>query len=129
MIELYTDGATDKDGLSGAGIYIKNGNEQMSFSVPLGNMTNHEAEFWAVIKALELCKEKSMDTILSIRTDSQIVAHAVDNRYCKNIKFQPLLNHILKLQENFDFVFIKWIPEKQNKVADQLAKKALFDQK
>ncbi|MDG5788479.1 reverse transcriptase-like protein [Evansella sp. AB-P1] len=126
MIEVYIDGGSAGDpGPSGAGVFINNQGQLIRKSIPLPTMSNHEAEFHALIEALLVCKEHEFK-ILSIRTDSQILADAVDKEYVKKERFRTLLDQSLQLiRENFDFVFVKWIPSKQNKEADQLAKRAI----
>lgn len=125
LAEVYVDGASAGDpGLSGAGIYIKKDGENVRHSIPLGSMSNHEAEYISLIKALEICLEQGF-TAVSVRTDSQLVEQAVLKRYVKKEKYQLLLQEVLKLADQFSLFFIKWIPEKQNKVADDLARKAI----
>lgn len=125
MIEVYIDGASAGDpGPSGAGIFIKRDGGVEKHSIPLGNLSNHEAEYLALIKALELCSENG-DSIISVRTDSQLVERAIEKQYVKNEKFVPLLDRALQLINRFDLFFIKWIPGKQNNVADELARKAI----
>lgn len=59
MIEVYIDGASaGNPGPSGAGIFIKGNGVPEKYSLPLGNMSNHEAEFHALIEALEICYKK-----------------------------------------------------------------------
>jgi ribonuclease HI len=129
LIEVYTDGASKGNpGLSGAGIYIKASGETFEYSFPLGTLSNHEAEFMAVIKALEVCRDSFPGEILSFRSDSQVVVDVVDNDHTKNKTFLPLLEKIREKASHFPFFFIKWIPEKQNKHADQLARKAIHKQ-
>ncbi|MDC3415330.1 reverse transcriptase-like protein [Aquibacillus salsiterrae] len=124
MLEVYTDGASSGDpGPSGAGIYIKS--KQEEYSIRLGSMSNHEAELWAIIKALEICTENYPDEILSFRSDSKLAVDLIEKEFTKNQKFLPLLDNILTLSKAFPFFFIKWIPEKQNKTADVLARKAI----
>ncbi|MFG6114581.1 ribonuclease HI family protein [Halobacillus sp. MO56] len=126
MIEVYTDGAAAGDpGPSSAGVFIKNGKEHHEFSFKLGDLSNHEAEFWAVIKALEICRDEFPGDILSFRSDSKIVVETLEKNYTKNHRFLPLLEKINHLQSSFPFVFYKWIPEKQNGKADMLARAAL----
>ncbi|RXI97812.1 ribonuclease HI [Anaerobacillus alkaliphilus] len=125
MIEVYIDGAsTGNPGLAGAGIFIKANGTVESFSFPLGEMTSHEAEFWALIKALEICTERNY-TIVSFRTDSKIVEDTVEKRYAKREPFSSLMTKALPYIDKFDLFFIKWIPGKNNVNADQLAKKAI----
>lgn len=126
MLEIYTDGASSGDpGPSGAGIYIKNGDEKHEYMYFLGNLSNHEAEFHAVIKALEICKGSFPNEILSFRSDSQLVVDVIDKNFTKNPKFKPLLDKISNELQGFPLFFIKWIPEKQNKNADRLARNAI----
>jgi ribonuclease HI len=127
LIEVYTDGATKGNpGPSGAGVYIKAKGKIYEYAFPLGMLTNHEAEFMAVIKALEVCKDAFLGEILSFRSDSQVVVEVIDNNFTKNKTFLPFLERIREEARQFPFFFIKWIPEKQNKHADQLARKAIF---
>lgn len=126
MIHLYTDGASAGDpGFSGAGIlfvYPDGQVEQLRFH--LGEMSNHEAEFRALEVALTIAAKKGIRE-LSVRTDSQLVSNSVDSGYIKNKAYRPFLERILKAQAMFDLFFIKWIPSKQNKKADELAKQAI----
>ncbi|GAA0485383.1 reverse transcriptase-like protein [Salinibacillus aidingensis] len=127
MIEVYTDGAArGNPGPAGVGIYIKAQGNKYEYSFSLDTtLSNHEAEFIAVIKALEICREQFPDEILSFRSDSKIVVDVIEADFTKNNVFQPLLNEIREKADPFPFFFIKWIPEKQNKHADELARKAI----
>lgn len=123
---MYIDGGSAGDpGPSGAGVFIKGNGHLIRQSFPLGVMSNHDAEFYACIKALILCKEHQF-SMISIRSDSKVVVDAIEKKYVKNPKFKLLLQEILSLMsEHFDHVFIKWIPGKFNKEADILAKAAI----
>ena len=129
MIEVYVDGASaGNPGPSGAGVFIKAEGSVIRSSLPLGTLTNHEAEFEALIHALTLCIDKQFRTI-SVRTDSQLVSSAVDGRYVKNKGYQHYLIRCLALVDQFDLCFIKWIPSSKNKMADELARKAIQQNK
>ncbi|WP_216829573.1 reverse transcriptase-like protein [Alkalihalobacterium elongatum] len=126
MIEVYIDGASaGNPGPSGAGVYInyKDGTEDR-FAIPLGELTNHEAEYMALIKALEICKEKNLSAV-SFRTDSQLIDQAVEKRYVKKENYQKLLEQALKYIDELDLFFMKWIPSNQNKNADELSRQAV----
>jgi ribonuclease HI len=125
MIEVFIDGASaGNPGPSGAGVFIKTQGDVHRFSFPLPHMTNHEAEYHALIKALEVCIDKGFKTVLC-KTDSLLVEKAVDTRYVKNKLYAPLLEEAVQLIDQLDLFFIKWIPEKQNKTADVLARQAI----
>lgn len=126
MLEVYTDGASSGDpGLSGAGVYIKQANKSYEYFFHIGQLSNHEAEFIAVIKALEICKELFPGEILSFRSDSKTVVDVIERGFTKNAVFAPFLNKILEETRLFPYFFIKWVPSKQNKKADTLAKQGI----
>ena len=126
MIEVYTDGAASGNpGLSGAGIYIKSGKNAYEYTIPLGYLSNHEAEFYAIIKALEICRQSFPNEIISLRSDSKVVVDVIEKDFTKNQLFLPLLECIREESKNFPHFFIKWIPEKKNGHADRLARKAI----
>ncbi|WNB90232.1 reverse transcriptase-like protein [Bacillus sp. NEB1478] len=126
MIEVYIDGASAGDpGKSGAGVYVKTGDGQThSYRFPLGTMSNHEAEYNALIHGLKLCVDNNWK-IVSFRTDSQAVESAVDKRFAKDKRYVYLLEKALTYADQLDLFFIKWIPSKQNKMADELARQAI----
>ena len=125
MLEVFIDGASaGNPGPSGAGVFIKKDGIVTRHSIPLGIMDNHEAEYWALIKALEICSGYKNET-LSFRTDSQAIFTAVEKEFAKNKKYAPLLEKALFLSKDMPLFFIKWIPSSQNKAADELARKAI----
>jgi ribonuclease HI len=87
-------------------------------------MDNHEAEYCALIKALEICIEKGY-TVVSFRTDSQAVDRAIEKEFAKNKTYSHLLENALNLSRKLDLFFMKWIPSSENKVADELARIAI----
>lgn len=126
LLEVYVDGASAGDpGRSGAGIFIKGHGQAEQYSIPLGVMTNHEAEYHALIKGMEICLKHGYK-VASFRTDSQLVDRAVEKQYVKNNNYTPLLEQVLELSKQFDLFFLKWIPSKENNVADQLARNAIL---
>lgn len=130
MIEVKIDGASNGNpGLSGAGIVIKVNGNIFKYSIPLGLLTNHEAEFNSLLKALEICKQQFPDKIIAIQSDSQLVVDAVEKNYVKNETYNQLLTNIMELLQSFPLFFIKWIPSNQNKQADRLARQAILQQK
>lgn len=125
LIEVYIDGASaGNPGPSGAGIFIKGNGLNKKYSIPLGIISNHEAEFQAFLHALKICIEHKF-TVVSFRTDSELVNRAVEKEFVKNEIFAPMLQEALQLSKQFDLFFMKWIPSRENKVADELARKAI----
>ncbi|GAB2574854.1 ribonuclease HI family protein [Gracilibacillus alcaliphilus] len=126
MIEVYTDAATKGNpGPSGIGIYLKQDSHQIEESHYIGEYTNHEAEFIAVLQALQLCQQQFPGEIISCRTDSKVVVETMEKNHTKNKFFLPYLEQINEISASFPYVFFKWISDKQNKHADMLARAGL----
>lgn len=125
LIELYVDGASaGNPGESGIGIFIRGEGHHIQLSEKIEPTDNHSAEFQALIRGLQEAA-KLTTGIVSARSDSQIVVSAVDNEFVKNETYKRYLDEILKIAQQFDYFFIKWIPTAENRAADTLAKKAI----
>lgn len=105
-IVAYTDGACDLNGSEkakgGIGVYWSNGEyESLSERLPDDNQTSNRAEIYAVIRALEICKDR--EKILEIKTDSMYVVNAynkwipnwIKNNWMRTEKKQPVKNRDL----------------------------------
>src|SRR5690625_1668129 len=89
MIDVFTDGASSgHPGISGAGIYIIAADHTKKHAIPLASMTNHEAEFHAVILALDICINNYPNEIISLQSDSQLVVQAMEKNFVKNTLYQ-----------------------------------------
>ncbi|MGX6977832.1 ribonuclease HI family protein [Vagococcus elongatus] len=127
MLKIYIDAATKGNpGPSGIGIILLTETiyEQLHFPIP--EMSNHEAEFFAAVKALEIAIEKGLNTSTTfLYTDSKVVSKVIDSNHTKNPLFQPYLIKLNELLAKFPLVMIQWIPESKNKGAHQLARQGL----
>ena len=125
MLEVYIDGASaGNPGPSGIGIFIKGEGHHVTFSEYAGIHDNHTTEFLALIRGLEEAKKLS-NGIVSVRSDSQVVVAAVEKKYSKNNGYRELLERALEIADGFEYFFIKWIPDSTNQAADQLARRAI----
>lgn len=128
MIELYVDGASaGNPGKSGIGIYIKGEGTQVKLSEPIEPTNNHTAEFIALLRGMEEAA-KLTTGIVSARSDSKAVVSAVENEFVKNELHKGYLTEILSIAKTFEFFFIKWIPDTENRAADALARDAIHKQ-
>ncbi|MBB4823720.1 ribonuclease HI [Sporosarcina luteola] len=125
MIELYVDGASaGNPGKSGIGVYLKGEGHSLKISEPIEPTNNHTAEFLALLRGMEEAA-KLTTGIVSARSDSKIVVSAVENQFVKNEVHKGYLARILQIAASFDYFFIKWIPDNENRAADELARKAI----
>lgn len=129
MLRVYTDGAVNPKTLkAGVGIVVVGQGIYEQISIPLNGKSwdNHATEWQAVILALEwLISNQSTDPFILLHTDSKVVADSLEKRYSKNKAFENFLNACVQLLSEFKMVEVKWIPEKKNRGADQLARHAL----
>jgi ribonuclease HI len=125
MIELYVDGASaGNPGKSGIGIFIKGEGLTIKLSEKIEPTDNHSAEFQALLRGVEEAS-KLTTGMVSARSDSQIVVMAVEKQFVKNEAFKEYLSKILDIANTFDYFFIKWIPDVENRAADALAREAI----
>ena len=89
-------------------------------------MDNHLAEFTAINWALGwLLEEGLQEELIFMHTDSKVTADAISKRYTKKEANRIVLKEIQNKLKDFSQLFVKWIPESENKGADQLARQAL----
>lgn len=125
MLEVYVDGASaGNPGKSGIGIFIKGEGHNLKISERIDPTNNHTAEFQALLRGLEEAA-KLTTGIVSVRSDSQVVVMAVEKEFVKSDMHKETLAKILEIIKTFDFFFIKWIPDAENRAADALAREAI----
>ncbi|MCA9486345.1 MAG: ribonuclease HI family protein [Candidatus Woesearchaeota archaeon] len=121
---IYTDGASKGNpGLAGAGIFLQNKDGEEEISKFLGRKTNNEAEYLAVLFALEHLRGSS--EALHFYSDSQLLVRQLNGQYkVKAPTILPLFEGIKTLMKGKDVTFT-WIPREKNTRADFLANKAI----
>ena len=140
MNELFinTDGgARGNPGHAGIGVVFYNpeGEDIYQYKEYIGEATNNQAEYKAVIKAFEILiksnwfKENngSAGAKIIVRIDSQLVVEQINGNFkAKNegiVKLLHELNDLLDTVEiDIDFIHI---PRTQNKLADKLVNNAI----
>ncbi|MDO8743384.1 MAG: ribonuclease HI family protein [Candidatus Azambacteria bacterium] len=125
---IYTDGGSrNNPGPSALGVVIADdkGKVLKEYSHYLGEATNNQAEYEAVIFALQKAKQFKIK-VLEIRTDSELIGKQLLGKYkIKDPNLQPLFIKAWNLRLNYDKVDIKIIPREQNKKADKLVNQEL----
>jgi len=131
-IKIYTDGgARNNPGPAAIGAVIELGGEIKEYSEFIGEATNNEAEYRAVIFALKkvrqlIGKEKTSQSVIEINIDSELLAKQLNNEYkVKDEKIQPLFLEVWNLKFDFGEINFKHIPREKNRRADYLVNQAL----
>jgi len=125
---IYTDGGSRGNPGQGAlGVVIADENEKVlkEYSHYLGEVTNNQAEYEAVIFALAKAKQLKIKEI-ELRVDSELIGKQLLGKYkIKDSDLQPLFIKAWNLRLDYDKVDIKIIPREQNKKADKLVNREL----
>jgi len=123
-VTIYTDGASrGNPGHAGIGAVIlgANGSCLMELSEWIGIATNNEAEYIALIKALEAAKGLGVRKV-SVRADSELVVLQMIGTYAvKSPRLRPLFMKAQRLKREFDEFDINHIEREENAHADMLA--------
>jgi ribonuclease HI len=131
---IYTDGGSrGNPGPSAIGVVICNekGQPLKKHSEVIGEATNNEAEYQAVIFALKKVKalygkDKMKESQFEIRLDSELVANQLNHKFkIEEPNIQPLFLKIWNLMLDFGKIKFITIPREQNKEADKLVNQAL----
>jgi ribonuclease HI len=127
---MYTDGgARGNPGPAAVGVAIfdvANTHDPVkTFSKYLGETTNNQAEYRALLAGLELAKEFGPKHVVCY-LDSELVVKQVTGLYkIREAGLQELAVDVIRAKNNFDIVEFKHVPREKNKLADQLVNEAL----
>jgi ribonuclease HI len=125
---IYTDGGCRHNpGPASIGVVIQDeqGRTLERISRYLGESTNNQAEYNAVIAGLQKAAEMGTRKV-EVRSDSQLIVEQANGRYrVKDPELQVLLKKVQETRRLFERVDINYIPREQNREADRLACEAL----
>lgn len=127
ILTIFTDGASrGNPGPSAIGIIIYNGGIKAGeYGKYIGAATNNEAEYHAVILAIQKAKALKAKTI-NFFLDSELVVKHLNHQYkLRDEKIIPLFVKIWNSTLDFDKVTFTHIPRGKNKEADRLVNKIL----
>jgi len=124
---IHSDGASRGNpgrAAIGATIKDKQGRLLASISQTIGITTNNQAEYRAVIAALEEATRLGAREA-SLNLDSQLVVRQIKGEYrVKKAELKPLYQRVKQLQSLLESCTITYIPREQNAEADRLANNA-----
>lgn len=126
-IDIHIDGAArGNPGESGIGVLIEEENgRSREVKKYLGTRTNNQAEYTALITALESAREYKNREI-RIFTDSLLLANQMNGLWkVKHPEIKELYGKAKGLIEGFSRVTISHIPREENTEADRLANLAI----
>ena len=125
---IFTDGgARGNPGPAGVGVAIfdEKGKILKKIAQYLGERTNNEAEYEAVLLALEQASKLGAGEVV-INLDSELVARQLNNVYrVKNNRMRALVIKVHNIETKFKKVSYKHIPREKNELADHLVNEAI----
>ncbi len=118
-------GSRGNPGESGIGIVITYNGIKKGYYFYIGFKTNNEAEYNALIKALEIAKDHGL-TKIEINSDSELLVNQINGVYkIRKDHLLELYNKTRDLIKDFSEFKIRYISREQNKEADYLANIAM----
>lgn len=127
-IDIFCDGASrNNPGDAAAGAVLKSpgGKVIAEISEYLGVKTNNEAEYLALILALEKAKELGVDAV-SVKCDSMLLVKQIRGEWkVKHPNMKPLCAKARALADRFESFAIAHVRREFNTEADALANRAL----
>jgi ribonuclease HI len=127
-LTIYVDGASrGNPGPAAVGAVIKEeqGATILKVSSSIGRATNNQAEYSALIVALQEAMKLGADQVY-INTDSQLMSEQINGNYkVRNAHIRPLFEKAMQLLTAFQYYSIDHIPRYLNSEADALANEAL----
>lgn len=133
-IVIYTDGgARGNPGPAAIGYVIKDvsGKTIKSHGEAVGETTNNEAEYRAVIFALQKAKalfgkSRTKEIGAEVYMDSELIVRQLNGEYkIKEEHLFPFFIKIWNLKMDFESVSFQHVPREKNKEADRLVNEAL----
>jgi len=129
-VVIHADGASrGNPGPAAIGATIKDETGRLisRISRRIGITTNNQAEYQAVIAALEETTKLGARQA-SVYLDSELIVKQINGKYrVKNRALKPLYQQVKQWQSHFESFTIMHVPRQQNKEADNLANAALKD--
>jgi ribonuclease HI len=127
-VTIFTDGAARGNpgpAAIGAVIQDEKGKPVVNISLSLGVTTNNQAEYRAIIAALEKAISLGARQVV-LYSDSELVVKQINGQYkIKHTALRPLYQEVVRLTGALADFKIAHIPRERNAAADALANKAL----
>ena len=134
---LYTDGGSrGNPGEAAIGVVICNNNGEAlkKYGEPIGQATNNEAEYQALIFAFKKMKQvfgkaKMAEAQIEVRMDSELIVKQLSHQYkIEEPNLQQLFLQVWNLMLDFGPIKFVAVPRERNKEADRLVNQALNNQ-
>ncbi len=128
VLLIHTDGASrGNPGVAAYAYVLEVGDETIEEAGRLGQMTNNQAEYTALVKALEHASRLEVDRPVVVHSDSELLVKQMRGEYkVKNEELRGLYTQASRLAAQFRHgVTFKHVRREKNRRADQLCNEVL----
>jgi ribonuclease HI len=129
VLRIHTDGASRGNPGAAAFAYViqRDGEEPIEEAETLGDMTNNQAEYTALVRALEHAHEIAPHSHVNVFSDSELMVRQMNGEYrVKNEELRGLYEQARKLCDRFPAgVTIRHVRRAANSRADALCNEVL----
>src|SRR5262249_33366253 len=133
QLTINTDGASRGNPGAAAYAYVitRDGQLLVEEAGCLGELTNNQAEYTALVRALEHALQLGPDNRVIVHSDSELMVKQLNGEYpVKNEELRPLYEEAVRLRRQFKQpVAFRHVRREQNKRADELCNEALDSRK
>jgi ribonuclease HI len=127
-LTIHTDGGARGNPGPAAFAYViqRDGAPAIEHAEAIGEATNNQAEYTALVRALEHAARLGTDHRLLVHSDSELLVKQMNGEYrVKDEGLKPLYEQARRLASRFGSVTIRHVPRGQNARADRLYNEAL----
>ncbi|OGN01204.1 MAG: hypothetical protein A3I26_03665 [Candidatus Yanofskybacteria bacterium RIFCSPLOWO2_02_FULL_43_10] len=131
-ITIHTDGgARGNPGPAAIGVVVEGPTGKKEYGEYIGETTNNEAEYRAVIFALKKAKQligsdKCREGVVEFFLDSELVVKQLNKEYkLKDKNIQNFFIEIWNLTFDFGGVSFRYVPREENREADRIVNQVL----
>ncbi len=125
-VTLYSDGGSrGNPGPAGIGVVLEFGGKIEKFKKYIGEATNNQAEYQALIFGLEKARDLGAKE-LEVFLDSELLVKQARGQYkVKNDGLKPLFAKVLSLTNKFENISFHHVVRAKNELADELVNEAV----
>ena len=128
VLTIYTDGGARGNPGPAAYAFVieEDGAPAIEEAACIGDATNNQAEYTALVRALEHAQRLGTDHPLLVHSDSELLVKQMNGEYrVKDKGLKRLYEQARRLASHFGSVTIRHVPRAQNARADRLYNAAL----
>ena len=128
--KVYIDGASrGNPGPSGIGVVVLDEEDRLlleHYEFLGSSYTNNQAEYVALVRALEICSTIFPKGVIHVFSDSELLVRQLTGCYkVRSRNLRELFRSVKRKEKSFSRIYYHYISRELNKRADELANRAI----